>query len=152
MDEDHYRDTYDAINRTRCVFEKAINARYCSCSQMRRFYLADREGVRCLSTEAQAQCSVLIEALRENARFALKVTQALGPLPHNKEIKVQCGGLLGIQTLVQGEVAPDGATAVHDVYASIQAAVARHGSVQALPYGEIVPFILRHQARRRRAP
>ena len=49
MEEKEYKNTYQSINERRCVFEKTINSRRCTCKQSQRFHLADREGIACKS-------------------------------------------------------------------------------------------------------
>ncbi|HSH28533.1 MAG TPA: hypothetical protein VK971_01400 [Thiohalobacter sp.] len=148
MEEDEYRATYDAVNQQRCVFEKAINNRRVGCSQMHRFYLADREGVGCQSEAANRRCIALLERMRRDARFALQLTHIDGPLPHNKEIRVQVGGLLGIQALVQPE--KTGSGRVENAFDVLNRAEQRFGSIDAIPFNEVMKDIKQFQGRSRR--
>lgn len=148
MEEQEYRDTYHSINERRCVFEKTINSRRCTCSRARRFNLADREGIACSSATGNALCGELIDRLRRNARFALHLTSAEAPLPHAKEIKVQTGGLLGLQALVRPGT--EQANMVEDAISIIDDAVSRYGGLEALPYDVIVQAIVRFEGRKRR--
>ena len=97
MDEQHYKDTYNSINPQRCIFEKAINSRVCNCTNSQRFNLADREGVACKSAGALKRCTQLFQNLHINARFVIKRIDAK-QLGHTQEIKIQNGGLIGLQT------------------------------------------------------
>jgi hypothetical protein len=148
MDEHQYRDTYRTINETRCWFEKSINSRKCRCSRMERFNLADREGVRCTHKEAQLQCEQLLERLREKAIFALQMTRLEGPLPHAKEVKVQLGGMLGIQKILHPELSE--ADEVDDIHDTLSEAVTRYGDIESLPYEQIVQAVVQIQGRPRR--
>ena len=148
MEEDEYRSTYDAVNQRRCIFEKAINARHVSCGQMHRFYLADREGVGCQSEAANQRCIALLERMRRDARFALQLTHIAGPLPHNKEIRVQVGGLLGIQSLVQPATAGSGR--VENTCDILNRAEQQYGSIEAIPFNEVMKEIKQFQGRSRR--
>ena len=114
MEEREYREIYSAINERRCPYEKAINSRRCNCSQSRRFNLANREGVACKSEAGNLLCNDLLNIMRQKARFSLHVTHATSPLPHAKEIKVQVGGLLGLQKLLNPQAAS--ASTVGDIY------------------------------------
>jgi len=67
------------------------------------------------------------------------------PLPHAKEMKAMCGGLSGLQQ----EVEP--ADEVADVHALVAAALAKFGSLEALPYSRIMPAVAAFEARRRRS-
>lgn len=145
MDEHHYRDTYRTINETRCWFEKSINSRKCRCVRMERFNLADREGVRCTNKEAQLQCEHLLRLMREKAIFALGMTRLDGQLPHAKEVKVQLGGMLGLQKTLHPELAE--ADEVDDIHTTLEEAVTRFGSIEALPYEQIVQTVVQIQGR-----
>ena len=148
MDETEYRQTYREVNEQRCVFEKAINARRCSCNKSQRFNLADREGVSCTGESSCNRCKQLLELLRNNASFALQMTSVPGPLPHAKEVKVQIGGMLGIQKLLQPEMSDD--DQVHDINGLAETAVQQFGSLENLPYSEIVKSIVTFEGRLRR--
>jgi hypothetical protein len=148
MEEDEYRSTYAAVNARRCVLEKALNTRTVTCSHSERFYLADREGVGCKSDAAQRRCQDLLNRMREGARFALQMTHIGGPLPHNKEIKVQAGGLQGLQALLHPE--RENAEQVEDVFGLLNAAEQRYGGVADFPYQDMVKHITRFQGRSRR--
>lgn len=140
MDESHYRDTYQSINETRCWFEKAINSRKCKCTLMERFNLADREGVRCSRKEGQLQCHSWLETLREKAIFALQLTRVDGPLPHAKEVKIQLGGMLGVQAALDPELAE--ADTVDDIHASLTDAIQKYGSIEQFPFAEIMQTVV----------
>lgn len=148
MDETEYRQTYHEVNERRCVFEKAINARRCSCSLSQRFNLADREGVSCTDQSGCNRCKQLLELMRNNARFALQMTNVPGPLPHAKEVKVQIGGMLGLQKLLQPELKDD--DRVHDINGLAETALQQYHSLDKLPYSEIVKSIVNFEGRLRR--
>ena len=148
MEEQEYKATYRAINQRRCVFEKAINSRRCACEHSDRFCLADREGVGCQSAEGNALCRGLLATMRRNSRFALQLTRAEGPLPHNKEIRVQTGGLLGLQELLLPELG--GQETVNNIHGLLRQALGVYRQIDALPYERIVQAIVAFQGRRKR--
>jgi len=150
MEENEYKNTYNAINQLRCVFEKAILSRRCDCALSNRFYLADREGISCNSAKAQSICQALLQQFRKNAMFALKVTHIDASLPHAKEIKVQNGGVLGLQHALYPEMAKN--EYVADIQAVVTDALGRYGGMEELPYSEIIKAIVAFEGRRRRPP
>ena len=145
MDELHYRSTYSDINPQRCVFEKAINSRVCNCAKSQRFNLADREGVACNSTAALQRCGLLIEQLHENARFALQRLD-IDQLGHAQEIKIQNGGLLGIQAQINSSDLQN----VADIDSVIDAAVEKYETLEHFPYSKIMQAISAYQIRSKR--
>ena len=149
VEENEYRSTYHSVNRRRCVFEKVILTRRCACACSTRFYLADREGISCDSATAQRRCGCFLELLRENARFALKITSLQGELPHAKEIKVQNGGLLGLQRILRPDL---GADNVADIVKLTTLGEKTFGSLEQFPFREIVKSIVSFEGRRRTRP
>lgn len=148
MEEQEYRATYQALIQRRCVFEKAINSRRCSCAQSARFHLADREGVACESDAGNALCIALLDAMRRNARFSLHITNADAPLPHAKEIRVQIGGLLGLQKLLHPDLAQ--ADSVHNINGLATEALDRYRRIVDLPYELIMQTLVRFEVRGKR--
>ena len=117
MDENEYRSTYHSINSHRCVFEKSILTQHCNCRFHERFNLAEREGIRCTQQQAQLNCTIFLNQCRQQARFALHLTQIVGNLlPHSKEIQVQKGALLGLVPELPN--LPD--TEIKDIYSLIR--------------------------------
>jgi hypothetical protein len=148
MEEQEYREIYSAINERRCPYEKAINSRRCNCSQSKRFNLANREGVACKSAPGNLLCNELLNIMRQKARFSLHVTHATSPLPHAKEIKVQVGGLLGLQKAMDTQTAD--MPTVDDIYRLTNAAMGHFVSLADLPYEEIMQSIVVFKGREKR--
>ena len=87
--------------------------------------------------------------MRQNAAFALKLPDVDGsPLPHAKELKVQIGGLLGLQGLLFSEKRND--EKVKDIAHIISQAVQQFGSLTEIPFNEIVKSITSFEGRPRR--
>jgi len=146
LDQDAFRDTYAAVNERRCPYEKAVLTGNCACSLAKRFCIAEREGVRCATDEGQTRCMDFLERLRAQARFALKTTDGGSALPHAKAMRVQVGGLRGIHAAVQPEEnVPE---RIDDIDATVEAAVRRFGSLDALPFQTIVQQITAFRGRR----
>ena len=134
------------MDNARCPFEKAILSVQCDCEMATRFSIAEQMGVECRSDIARNNCTTLLVYLRERARFVLKVTDTSAGLPFGKEMKVMLGGLIGLQR----QMAPqEGVARVQNIHALVQQAQAAYGSLDALPYQEIVKSIAAFQGKRR---
>lgn len=147
MDEEEFKEVYQAVNDRRCVFEKAALTRMFACEKLIRMNIAEREAAGCSNPAAQTRCDALLEQLRQSAAFSLKLTHVAGPLPHAKELKVQCGGLLGLQQSVEHD---EQARGVPNIYGLIEAASTLYGEVNAFPFQEIVKNVSRFEGRRPR--
>jgi hypothetical protein len=146
MDNQVFRDTYSAINERFCPFEKSILTNQCGCRLAERFCIAEREGVHCKTDEAQSRCVRLLQLLRAQARFALKTADGRSALPHAKAMRVQVGGLRGLHASLHPEAAIP--NPIPDVDAIVEAAVARFGNLDALPFGNIVQQVTAYRGRR----
>jgi hypothetical protein len=147
VDESAFRSTWCAVNPITCAFEKAQGAKRCFCEKSVRTAIAEREAVGCSSAELAADCRELLALLHENARFTLHLPHLEGALPHAKEMKVQCGGLLGLQGALDEEKAE--AATVDNIFALLRQAVAHYGGLDRLPYGEIIKTVAAFEIRRR---
>ena len=145
MDEFHYKSTYSEINPQRCVFEKAINSRVCNCCKSQRFNLADREGVACQSADALRRCEKLIQHLHANARFVLQRLD-VNRLGHIQEIKIQNGGLLGLQAELKEEKLNN----VADIDALLTTAEKKYKVMEDFPYSRMMQIISAYQIRAKR--
>jgi len=163
MNEDQYRQTYHEVNQQRCAFEKLVLLHYGNCQHAEKLLLAEREAMACNSASAQKQCLVLLNDLRQNARFSLQKTQLDGPLPHAQEIKVQAGGIFGLQqSLKEQDTADinslmddslkfesDNARPIDNVYHVIQQAIQKYGEISQFPFSEIAKSIIHFQLPKR---
>ncbi len=110
-----------------------------------RHQFAERETVACAQPVARALCAQMAALLRDKSAFALGLTGTQHALPHAMVMKIQCGGLDGLKSLLDaGAVAPD-------VRRLVRLAQERYGDLGALPFSEIVQGVAAWQARRRHA-
>ena len=143
MEEDEYKSTYSELTSVRCVFEKALTNHQAKCDLSRHFCLADREGYSCEDAVASLNCSKLLEKLREKSIFVLKLRDIDGPLPHNMEIRVQVGGARGLAKLINVDK-------IDNIHRVLDEVINKFGSLDSLPYSEIIQSIEQFQGRRRR--
>jgi len=149
MDQDAFRQTYREVNERFCAYEKAVLTNKCSCSQSEKFCIAEREGVHCNSDAGQQRCLQFLDILREQARFALRSIQQdqNSRLPHGKAIRVQVGGMRGLFSILHpGEKIPE---CIPDIDGLLQLAAERYGSLDALPFSDIMPEISAYEVKRR---
>lgn len=141
MDDAAYRAAQRAANHAHCVFEKALIMRCVTCELASRHALAERESVACTSPVARTNCETFLGLLSERAAFSLKLSRSDASIPHAIAMKLQCGGLAGLQNVLLA-IEPD----VHQLVAAAQR---RWGSLLDLPWPEIVRVVVAWQGRRR---
>lgn len=144
MDEIAFMHALGSVNPKPCAFGKVILSRHCACSKVNKRYAAEREMVACHVDSEREQCMELLDLLRQNSAFALKLTHIVPPLPHGPEMRVQCGGLQGLQHEV------DGTEDVVDISALLAAAMTKFGSFDNLPYSRIVQSVVSCEVRKKR--
>ena len=149
MEEDEYRSTYNELADIRCVFEKALTNHQAKCGLARHFCLADREGYSCENKESADRCGKFLKILRQNSTFVLKLHEIKGPLPHNMEIRVQAGGVLGLARQIEEQETAK-SPVVDDINRLLDQAQKKYGQPDALPYSEIIQSVVQFQGRRRR--
>lgn len=143
VDETIYRQVLRSTDPLSCVFDKALFAHCCQCSLSNRHLLAEREHVSCRDGPSRALCFSLHEQLLHNATFALKHLHDDDPLTHAQEMKLQCGGLRGVQ------YALNGTDEIDDVSALILAVREKYGGLESLPFSVIMQFIASSKLRKR---
>ncbi|MDH2917400.1 MAG: hypothetical protein PXX77_11065 [Gallionella sp.] len=143
MDESAYKQTRSSWSERICPFEKTVLAKCVYCSRVDKHNLAEREVVLCQDAAHRARCISLYGLLRSNFTFALGVTHIDEPLPHAQEMRLQCGGLIGVQYVL------DGSEEVSDVVHLLDSAQQRYGELEQLPYREIVAAAKAHYHYRR---
>jgi hypothetical protein len=132
MDETAYRQALTTSIQRNCPFEKSILTHCSACSKAEKHNMAEREIVACSSAKAHERCIALRDLLRHNFTFALGKMHIDGPLPHAQEMRMQCGGLKGLQVVI------DGNDQVPDVALLVETAQQRYGMLEELPYSLVV--------------
>jgi len=141
MDERAFDAARQALILPPCVFARALLSGCAQCALAKRSAMAEREFVTCTSEVARIHCGTLNDLLRERARFTLRLPRHGEPLVHAKAMKLQCGGLRGLQRALE---APH-----NDVHAMMQRAMQDGGSLLDLPWERIVASISNWVLRKR---
>lgn len=100
--------------------------------------------VSCGDLAVRPVCAELLDLLHKNSLFALKLTHLQLPLPHGPEMRVQLGGLSGLQHEI------DGGSEVRDIAALVNQARQQYDGLENLPYSTIVQSVVNCEPRKRR--
>ncbi len=131
MDEHAYRQVLAATPHL-CPFERSLLSACVPCSQQNSRQIAERVVLSCHSAVSWSDCVALRDAFRLNFTFALGKLHIDGPLPHAQEMRMQCGGLRGLQWVLSGFAE------VSDVAALIELAKRNYGELEQFPFMQIV--------------
>lgn len=144
MDEAAFHAVRQALTPSACVFARAILSSCAPCTLAKRTAMAEREVITCGSAVAHINCSTLNNLFRERALFALRLPRHGEPIVHAKAMKLQCGGLRGVQRALGSTDA--------NVHGLIQQAMHDGASLLDLPWDQIVASISAWELRRRAPP
>jgi hypothetical protein len=143
MDEKEYKEVYTSLASIPCLYEKSILALKITCAQSSLKNIAEREVVTCSSINYQIRCKAWLRLIREKSQFALQLSTIAGPLPHAKELKVQVGGIRGLN-LVLGQMPNEMDLGVSD---ALDAAVEKFTDLAAVPFEQVVQAVAQFKGR-----
>ncbi|OYY94304.1 MAG: hypothetical protein B7Y41_08270 [Hydrogenophilales bacterium 28-61-23] len=156
--ESAYKQARDSAIALPCPFERALLSRCAGCGKSRKLLLAEREAISCTEQAANDRCLAFHQAVHVNARFALHL-DSNQPWPFGKEIRAQCGGILGLnEVLAPADVATEVATDNEadsqedgpDIASLVSLGLRRYGDFSAFPYSEIMRAVVHYEPRKRR--
>jgi len=127
-----------------CPFSKPIIGQWCRCQHA---ILAERCSgkMACGKTaEYRAGCVELVSMFKQQSRFVLGLASDQAQLTHAQSMKIRCGGLLGMQRVLQLS-----ASDRPDVIDMITGAAQQFGQLSAFPFNEIVRDISRFSHRKK---
>jgi hypothetical protein len=104
--------------------------------------------IACASKDDHTRCTALMQALKAVALPAFEVTDDLTQMPHSVLVKIQFGGLLGLQRILHPDTASG--SPVSDIAVLVDEAESRYTSIDALPCTSLVDDITSHKLSRRR--
>jgi len=122
--------------------QQSIRLRAC-----RKCRAAWRRGIACRSADACARCDALLQRLKQDALPAFGVEDDLLTMPHSVLVKIQFGGLLGVQRLIDAENAT--AESVSNINALVMQAAQKFPGLDELPCAQIVDDMTGYKPRRR---
>ena len=132
----------------KCAFSNTLVTNQFGCEQGMQVTRRDGPDVACLSEAAHRRCEMLFERMKQVALPAFGVEDDLLSMPHSVLVKIQFGGLLGLQRLVENGAEDSGNVAnIHDL---VGRAIEMHGSLEAIPCPAFVEDMISYKLKRRR--
>ncbi|MCK5718829.1 MAG: hypothetical protein KAH84_02635 [Thiomargarita sp.] len=148
MEESEFQQARMELNQCPCPYEKAILSGRCGCHYSQRLSIAEREMMSCVSIKSKQRCSTLLTLFYQKSRFALKQVDLEQQHSHNQMMKVQCGGLYGLQLILFPKQANTfNIIQVQDIDILIENALTTYFSIKQFPYQELLKFIRNYQVR-----
>lgn len=126
----------------RCCFPDAVGRRVAGCTKARKSTKQYRRTVDCVDSDAHELCAAWLDRVRLASRFALGTTHAPAALPAPAAGKLQCGGLLGMADLLEGE----SVKRVDDVSRLMRRAITRYDSFESVPLEPVIQRVHKYDA------
>ena len=124
-----------------CPFERVILSTEFSCTESHKYFYAEKEGISCKNPPARINCKLLIEFLKQNSKFALRLpVPSGGKLTHGQEMKIKCGGLQGLQVVIGPEA---------NIHSLVNDAIGQFKDLNTLPWDRIMPSVQAYRVRQK---
>ena len=131
----------------KCAFSNTLVTNQFGCEQGEPVARRGGPDVVCKSHDAHRRCAMLFMQMKSAALPAFGVEDDLLTMPHSVLGKIQFGGLLGLQQLI--DPGSDIQERVTNIYALTKTAFARYERLQGLPLDRIMQAIVSFQGRRK---
>lgn len=129
-----------------CPFGSTLVTETCHCIHADQVVRRGGAEIICQDAAAYVRCSELFQHLKKVALPEFEVEDDLTSMPHSVLQKLQFGGLLGLQQLIMEQPADT----VADIASLLDALVTKFGTLDDLPYNELVSTITEYKLKRRR--
>ena len=130
----------------KCAFSHTLLQKQFRCENGQAITRREGPDVCCTAATAHLRCAELLERMRRAALPSFEVSDDPLQMPHSVLVKVQFGGLLGLQRLVEGKVGER----VENIHKLVQRAANRYGDLVAVPYGDFIGDMTGYKIKRRR--
>ena len=132
----------------KCPFSAPLISHQFGCVHAQEVIHRGGAEIACTEAQAHARCELLFQRMKAVALPAFGVEDDLLSMPHSVQVKVQYGGLLGLQRLLSGATAAP--ERVENIDALVASALTRFGSPGAVPCEQFVADITAFKPRSRR--
>ncbi|MGB5438354.1 MAG: hypothetical protein WBN90_01705 [Gammaproteobacteria bacterium] len=130
-----------------CPFSATLVKDDFGCRRAGRIIRRGGSEIACDSADAWRRCSGLFQKLKDTALPAFGVEDDLLQVPHGVLVKIQFGGLLGVQR-ISGATAT-GANGISDIDALLESSIRAHGSVDSIPFSSLCEDMTAYKLARR---
>ncbi len=134
------------MSEHKCPFSAPLVTRQFGCTVSQEVIHRGGTEINCTDAAAHARCDRLFQHLKAQALPAFGVEDDLLSMPHSVLVKIQYGGLLGLQRLLRAD--PHVAERVENIHALVTESTLRFGD--QMPCAQLVDDITAFKPRARR--
>lgn len=132
----------------KCAFSNTLVTNQFGCGKGKPVARRGGPDIACTSDEAHQRCEKLFQGLKEAALPAFGVEDDLLTMPHSVLVKIQHGGLLGLQRLIENGA--DASGDIKNIDDLVGHAVEKLGNLDAIPCQAFVQDMTSYKLKRRR--
>lgn len=129
-----------------CVFALTQIANEFSCQYGELVTRRAGPDIACQSEQHQQQCSCAYKQLKQLGLDAFEYEDDLTQVPHGVWVKIQFGGLLGIQRVLHEKTD----SKIDNISSVIQSLYTQYNEIEDFPYKKVVSDMQGYSTRRRR--
>ncbi len=129
-----------------CPFGSTLVTETCHCVHADQVVRRGGAEIICQSEAAYVRCTELFQHLKNVALPEFEVEDDLATMPHSVLQKIQFGGLLGLQQLTSDQPTDT----VADIASLLDALETKFGTLNNLPFNDLVSSITEYKLKRRR--
>lgn len=134
------------MDEYKCAFSSTLMTNLFGCDKAERVTRRGGPDIACTSDAAHQRCEKLFQQMKVAALPAFGVEDDLLSMPHSVLVKIQHGGLLGLQRLLDGAT---GSGDVKNVHALVDQTIGKYNSLDAVPCPALVQDMTGYKLRRR---
>ena len=131
----------------KCAFSNTLITNQFGCEKGEQVTRRGGPDIACTSDEAHWRCERLFQQMKAAALPAFGVEDDLLSMPHSVLVKIQFGGLLGLQRLLETGAA--GSDEVKNVHALVNQAAGKYDNLDAIPCSALVEDMTSYKLKRR---
>jgi hypothetical protein len=131
----------------KCAFSGALIGKQYGCQYALEVTRREGPSIACTSADMRHKCADLMHELKAAALPHFGHEDDLTQMPHSVLMKIQSGGLAGLQKHLQGATS---VAAVENIEQLVIDAEQRYGELSAIPFTDFMQDIIDFKLRRRR--
>ena len=131
-----------------CPFSATLVKKDFGCKHAKEIIRRGGAEIACEKSDVHTVCSTLHNTIKTSALQAMNVEDDLQTLPHSVLVKIQYGGLLGLQKVTMGE--SQKGNRIDDISLLVSIVMEKFQSMEDIPFDSINKTIIDYKTQRRR--
>ncbi len=131
----------------KCAFSNTLITNQFGCEKGAQVVRRGGPDIACTSDVAHQRCEKLFQKMKAAALPAFGVEDDLLSMPHSVLVKIQLGGLLGLQRFLNSGAV--GSAEVKNVHLLVNQAVEKYDNLDVVPYPALVEDMISCKLKRR---